>query len=87
MNLSTDRKNVRRLAKLYRMSETDIREMIAIASGRMISDVRQVDLPQTGALAPTVSRNRIVYLVMVVFAIFRGFRRKLASVDRNKTIG
>ncbi len=39
MDLSPSRRNVRRLAREYRMPESDVREMLAIESGRSRGDV------------------------------------------------
>jgi len=46
MNLSTRRKNVRRLAKQFGMQEGDVREMLAIESGLIDGDITIVDGPQ-----------------------------------------
>jgi len=85
MNLSPSSRNVRRLAKEYQMRESDIRQMLAIASGRSKGDVVFADeLPTRPGI-----RSRGVSLLKALFRMIRWTRRqpKDARVEEHRVAG
>ncbi len=85
MNLSPNSRNVRRLSKMYGMPESDVREMLAIESGRSKGDVVFADeLPTRPGI-----RSRGVSLLKALFRMTRWTRRhpKDARVEEHRGAG
>lgn len=89
MDMNPSRRNVRRLSKAYGMPESEVREMLAIASGRSIGDVVWVeDVRDLPPIRPTGFAAWIEWLstpAVFVRSCFRSMIGRLAASRSTST--